>query len=285
MYVFAAGKTLSMTARTLAWTGFIALAAFALMAASQFTLLDPVEDVTLDVTAPVQGVLSDATRPVADWVNNVTDARALADDNQRLRAENEALRNEVARGREDSVELKNLRDLAAVRQQFPDDAFLTSSVIARDSSNLRSLVAIDRGRSDGVREGMIIVTEGRSLVGTVSKTYDDHAWVTLITDPKSAVSALVQESRAEGVVAGNYDGDLVMEFVGQGAVVSEGDFVITSGIGGGYPAGVVIGRVSNVQRTEQDLFQEVHVDHLASLTALTDVLVLTSFVPRALEGP
>jgi rod shape-determining protein MreC len=76
-----------------------------------------------------------------------------------------------------------------------------------------------------------------------------------------------------------------MEFVGQGAVVTEGDFVITSGIGGGYPAGVVVGRVSNVEKTEQDLFQEVHVDHLASLTGLTDVLVLTSFVPRALEGP
>ena len=68
--------------------------------------------------------------------------------------------------------------------------------------------------------------------------------MTLITDPKSAVSAMVQESRAEGVVAGNYDGALNMEFVGQGAAVKEGDFVMTSGVGGGYPEGIVIGRVS-----------------------------------------
>ncbi|HEY8171494.1 MAG TPA: rod shape-determining protein MreC, partial [Dehalococcoidia bacterium] len=186
---------------------------------------------------------------------------------------------------EDSAELKNLQDLSAVRQQFPNDTFLTSTVISRDSSNLRSVVAIDRGSSDGVREGMIVVTEGRSLVGTISKTFDDYAWVTLITDPKSAVSAIVQESRAEGVVAGNYDGDLVMEFVGQGAAVKEGDFVLTSGVGGGYPAGVVIGRVSNVKKTEQDLFQSVHVDHLASLSDLENVLVLTSFEPKDLERP
>jgi hypothetical protein len=89
----------------------------------------------------------------------------------------------------------------------------------------------------------------------------------------------------EGVVAGNYGGELIMEFVGQGAVVKEGDFVITSGIGGGYPPGVLIGRVSSVQKTEQDLFQIVHVDHFASLTDLEHVLVLTSFEPRALEKP
>ena len=104
--------------------------------------------------------------------------------------------------------------------------------------------------------------------------------MTLITDPKSAVSAIVQESRAEGVVAGNYDASLNMEFVGQGAAVKEGDFVLTSGVGGGYPAGIVIGRVSTVQKTEQDLFQKVSVDHLASLSNIEHVLVLTSFEPQ-----
>jgi rod shape-determining protein MreC len=274
-----------MTARTLAWTGFIAIAAFVLMAASRLTVLDPVENLTFDVTSPLQTAISDATRPIADWTNNLTDANGLSRENQELRAENERLTNELALAREDAIELQHLRDLAAVREQFPNDTFLTAPVIARDSANARAMVAIAAGRSDGVRDGMIAVTEGRSLVGTVSKTFDDYAWVTLITDPKSAVSAMVQESRAEGVVAGNYGGDLVMEFVGQGAAVKEGDFVMTSGVGGGYPPGVVIGRVSNVRKTEQDLFQSVHVDHLASLSDLEKVMVLTSFEPATLEKP
>jgi rod shape-determining protein MreC len=274
-----------MTARTLAWTGFIAIAAFVLLAANRLTVLDPVQNLTLNVTAPVQSALRNATRPVADWVNNITDASGLSRDNQALRDENERLTNELARAREDSVQRQNQSDLDAVRTHFPADTFLAASVVSREASNVRSVVAIDRGRSDGIKEGMIVLTEGRSLVGTVSKVYDGYAWVMLITDPKSAVSALVQESRAEGVVAGNYDGALNMEFVGQAAAVKQGDFVLTSGVGGGYPQGIVIGRVSTVQKTDQDLFQNVHVDHLASLSNLDHVLVLTSFTPVRLEKP
>jgi rod shape-determining protein MreC len=274
-----------MTARTLVWTGFIALAGFVLMVANRLTVLDPVQNVTLNVTAPIQSTLHDATRPVADWVNNLTDAGGLSRENQQLRTENERLTNELARAREAAVQQQNQADLNAVRAQFPNDTFLAASVVSRDISNVRSVVAIDRGSADGVKTGMIVVTEGRSLVGTVTKVLGDYAWVTLITDPKSAVSALVQESRAEGVVAGNYDGALNMEFVGQGAAVKQGDFVLTSGVGGGYPPGIVIGRVSTVQKNDQDLFQSVRVEHLASLSSLDHVLVLTSFTPVRIEKP
>lgn len=274
-----------MTARTLAWTGFIALAAFILMAASRLTVLDSVENVTLNVTSPVQGVMRGVTRPVADWVNNITAAGALSDENKKLRDENERLTNELARAREDAIQQQSANDLNAVRRGFPNDVFVAAGVVSRDSSSVRSIIAIDRGSSDGVREGQIVVSEGRSLVGTISKVFDSYAWVTLITDPKSAVSAIVQESRAEGVVAGNYDASLNMEFVGQGAAVKKGDFVLTSGVGGGYPPNVVIGRVATVQKTEQDLFQRVSVDHLASLSNIEHVLILTSFEPRKLEKP
>ena len=85
-----------MTARTLAWTSFIAIAAFVLMAASRLTVLDPVENVTLNVTSPVQGTLSTITRPIADWVNNITDAGALSSENRQLREENERLEARLA---------------------------------------------------------------------------------------------------------------------------------------------------------------------------------------------
>jgi len=274
-----------MTARTLVWTSFIALFAFALMAASRFTLLDPVGNLTLDVTSPVQAALRTATRPVADWVNDLTDASGLSAENDRLRAENERLTNELARAREVAAQSQQGRELAQVRAQFTSYDFLDAEVISRDASNLRAVIAVGRGRSDGVRDGMIVVTEGSSLVGRVTRVFDDYAWVTLITDPTSAVSARVQESRAEGVVAGNYSGELTMEFVGQGAVVKEGDFVITSGVGGGYPPGFVIGRVSSITAREQELFQQVRVAHLASLSDLERVLIVTNFEPMELDAP
>jgi rod shape-determining protein MreC len=274
-----------MTARTLAWTGFLAAAAFLLMAASRLTVLDPVQEVTFDVTSPLQRSISDVTRPVADWVDNLTEASALSSENHDLRADNERLTAEVARLREEEAVRQQLTDLDAVRAQFPADTFVDARVVGRDTTNVQSMIAIGRGASDGVREGMIVVTEGRTLVGTISRTFDDYAWVTLIDDPSSAVSALVQETRAEGVVAGAYDGGLTMEFVGQGALVGEGDFVVTSGVGGGYPPGVVIGRVGEVSTRGQDLFQSVSVESLATIGALEHVLVMTSFVPVDIASP
>lgn len=92
-------------------------------------------------------------------------------------------------------------------------------------------------------------------------------------------------SRVQGVVAGSTDGNLTMEFVEGTADVNAGDLVLTSGIGGSYPPGEVIGKVTNVERTAQELFQSVRVEPLAALERLESVLVLTSFVPQQGAAP
>jgi rod shape-determining protein MreC len=96
---------------------------------------------------------------------------------------------------------------------------------------------------------------------------------------------MIQETWAEGVVTGSYSRQLSIEFLAQGAAVNNGDSVITSAIGGLYPAGLVIGKVTAVQSTPQELFKKVAVDPLASLAHLETVLVVTSFVPLHLETP
>jgi rod shape-determining protein MreC len=127
---------------------------------------------------------------------------------------------------------------------------------------------------------MLVLSPQGSVVGTISRTLDSVAWVTLATDQTSAISALIQESRVQGVVAGSADGTLNMEFVEETADVKEGDLVLTSGLGGDHPSGELIGKVVEVDRAPQQLFQEVRVQPLADFTRLETVLVLTSFVPR-----
>jgi rod shape-determining protein MreC len=153
-------------------------------------------------------------------------------------------------------------------------------VFAHDPSNVKDLIAIEAGSSDGVKEGMIVLTRQGSLIGSVTKVLNNSAWVTLITDPSSAVSALVQESRTQGVVAGSVSGDITMEFVSETADVKEGDLVVTSGVGGRYPPNELVGQVVGVDKAAQELFQSVHIKPLADLTRLEGVLVLTSFVPK-----
>jgi len=172
-----------------------------------------------------------------------------------------------------------------VKQAIANQDFLAAQVIARDPSNLRQMIAIDRGKGDGIKTGMPAVTEGRTLVGTVTRVEGDHAWITLVTDVDSAVSAIVLESRAQGVVSGGYSRRLAMEFVAQDAAVKEGDTVVTSGVGGSYPAGLVVGRVTGIGGSRQEVFRKVTVEPLASLSRLETVLVMTSFIPVKIPVP
>ncbi len=269
-----------MRVRTRTWFSFVVAVSVLFIVASQFSVFDPLDDAVLMVAAPIESSLHDATQPLADLVNNVTDAGRLSDDNQALRQELERLKADNARLLASETELNQLRQLQNIRGIRQGDSFLEANVFAREPSNLKEMIAIDAGSSDGITEGMAVLTRQGSLIGTISKVLDHSAWVTLIIDPSSAVSALVQESRTQGVVAGSTDGDLTMEFVAETADVKEGDLVLTSGIGGRYPANELIGQVVGVDKAAQELFQAVRVKPLADLTRLEGVLVLTSFVPK-----
>ncbi len=274
-----------MSSRIWLWLGVVIAAGLVLMGASRLAVLEPVENLVLKATSPVQDALRDASRPLADFLTNLTDVNELTDENQRLREEIDRLSGEVSRLRGSEIRLQELQQLLQVKEAHPEETYLVANVFAQDPSNLKEVVAIDRGKADGVREGMVVVTEGRSLVGRVTKALDDYAWVTLITDSNSAVSAMIQESRAQGVVTGSHSRRLSMEFVRQDAPVNEGDVVITSGLGGTFPQGIVIGQVTNVEQQAQELFQSVQVEPLAGLSQLETVLVLASFEPTQLEAP
>jgi rod shape-determining protein MreC len=274
-----------MSSRTAVWTVAIFILGVFLVVISRVGALSPVENAVLVVTSPAQNALSRAAEPAADFFDGLGESNELKDENARLRAENDRLETEVTRLRENEIRLQELRQLLQVKESRPDQEFLAANVFAREPSNLKEMVAIDRGKRDGVKEGMVVMTEGGSLVGRVTKLLDDSAWVTLLTDPNSAVSAMVQESRSQGVVAGSYSRRLTMDFIRQGATVNTGDVVVTSGIGGNFPPGLLIGRVVAAASTRQEIFQDVSVEPVASLSRLETILVLTSFTPQEVRAP
>lgn len=256
-----------------------------LLALAGIGFLRPVENVSYTVLSPIESLLRSIAQPFADTLSNMGDVRDLTSENDVLRAENERLSAELARLQEEATRRQQLERLLEVKNSLSNQTFVAARIFARDPSNLRQLIAIDRGSNDGARVGMPIVTEGKTLVGTITRVESDHAWVRLVTDPDSAVSALILESRATGVVAGGYNRKLAMEFVGQDAAVKEGDTVVTSGLGGTYPSDLVIGKVTGIGGQRQEIFQSVTVEPLASLSRLETVLVMTSFVPVKLTLP
>ncbi|MCH7718116.1 MAG: rod shape-determining protein MreC [Chloroflexi bacterium] len=273
-----------MHVRTRTWFSVVVVASILFMAGSRFAFFEPLENAVLTVAVPIESALRDATRPAADFVNNLTDINRFSGENQALREENERQTVEIARLREVERDFTQLSLLVDIRQIRPEDVLVAASVFARDPSNLKDIIAINRGRADGLEEGMVVLTPQGSLVGSITRVLGDVAWVTLITDPNSAVSALIQESRTQGVVVGAADGTLTMEFVKETADVQEGDLVLTSGIGG-LPPGELIGRVVEVGQAAPELFQEVRVQPLADLSRLEKVLVLASFLPQEMIEP
>jgi len=271
--------------RTLVWVLVVGLVALVGIALSQVGALDSFKNGALTVVSPLERGLRTAASPAADFLDNVTDRQELEDENRLLRQQIEELTAEIADLKEAQFTAADLAELAEVEESRPDDQFLVTRVIARDPSNLKERLAIDRGSSDGVTEGMVVMSEGGSLVGVVSQVLDDFAWVTLITDPNSNVNAMVLESRAQGMVTGSLHDGLSLDLIPRDAEVEPGDTVATSGLGGNFPQALLIGQVAAVRGEPQDMFKKAEVEPAASLSGLENVLVLTSFIATRLVSP
>jgi rod shape-determining protein MreC len=272
------------SSRTMTWFVSVALLAALGLIMSFTGMARPVQSVAQRAAEPLESTLSDATAPLADFIANAGSYGRLRDDNRELRAENERLRSELALVREDQARAGELTDLLKIGNQLKGDQLTYAAIVARDPSAMRDVVAINRGTKDGVQDGMPVLGKGGALVGTVERTLDGVSWVRLISDSRSRVNIVVQESRAMALASGSADRDVGLEFLPQSAAVKEGDTVLTSGLGGAYPAGLLIGRVDKVEGGVAETFKRVTLEPAVRLASLETVAVLTSFRPASLEG-
>ena len=136
-------------------------------------------------------------------------------------------------------------------------------------------ITIDRGSNDGVKQDAIVITH-KGLVGHVERVNPTSSKVRLINDLNSSVSVRLQtESRTTGVLRGQSQGNLmVIAFIPQTDVVQPGDVVLTSGLGGMYPEGLVVGKVARVERKDADPFQAAVVDAAVEMDKLERLYVL-----------
>ena len=269
------------------WVATMIGLAMLLADVGQTGLLNPFQGLFLRVTSPIESVLTGVFRPVATFLTDAGNLNELQDENARLRVENEELRNRVTSLQQDAEQVEELRKALGVAQNTEAGTKLAASVVHRDSSPFTDVISIDRGSSDGVKAGMVVLSSQGSLMGTVTEVTSKNAFVRLITDSKSKVASQIQETKADGIIKGSPNRNLSLDLAVSQATINVGDMVVTSGLGGNYPAGLPIGRVSEVSGSAQDLYKKVTVEPLVRVSTARTVLVLTSFTPQriGLESP
>jgi rod shape-determining protein MreC len=241
----------------------------------------PVQDLSRLVTAglvPVERALAGIGSATAAFTEAVTEIQRLRTDNARLRDDVDRLTLENVRLREQAIAATQASKLDAVARAIGLDT-IGAPVIARDPSGVLQTVLLGAGSDAGVRVGNVVVSD-QGVVGRVSEVGSDYSKVLLITDPASALSALVQGSRATGIVRGQYGDTLVMEWILQTEQVQVGDTVITAGLAVGnelrslYPKGLVVGRVVALDRAENSAYKRAIVLPGVDLRRLEHVLVI-----------
>jgi len=199
----------------------------------------------LEVAAPIQKALSAPVDGVRNTWGNYVALLDVRDQNARLRERVAQLQEENLQFREALVESGRLRTIAEMRSEI-EVPMRPAQVVGTDVSPWFHSVLIDRGRSDGVRAGMPVLTE-TGVVGIATATSRNAGRVLLLVDAQSSIDGIVQRSRARGIVKGTGGDGLEFEFFVRGDDVQVGDLVITSGFGGAYPKGLRVGEVIEVQ--------------------------------------
>lgn len=226
-----------------------------------------------------------STRYVAiqDFFAAPRDVASLRQRNAELESENAALRTQVIELSERASLVDRLAALVDYSRANPESRYVAADVIGRDPSPFLHYVIINRGSNDGLQRGMPVITE-QGLVGRVDAVISDAARIQLITDPLSAINVRLQNSDVEAILRGSVTGDLSLELIPQDVTIEEGDLVLTSGLGGGYPTDLIIGQVTNIRKREADLFQQASVQPVVDFSRLSIVLVITNFRPVNIES-
>jgi rod shape-determining protein MreC len=231
------------------------------------------------VLVPVQRALSETGVTTNRFFQAIGDIDRIRGENTGLRAANDRLTLENARLAEAAIAAQQGAKLEATQRALTYRT-ITAPVIARDPSGVLKTIVIGAGTDQGARVDQIVLSE-QGVVGRVSEAGSNYAKVLLITDSASSVSALVQTSRASGIVRGQYGDTLVMEWILQSDPVKAGDIIVTAGLGLGnelrslYPKGLVIGTVVDVTKAEVSAYQRAVVAPAVDLRKLENVLVIT----------
>ncbi|MBQ6131270.1 MAG: rod shape-determining protein MreC [Selenomonadaceae bacterium] len=231
------------------------------------------------IVAPFQRAFSWVGSQLTFITDTVREISNLHEQNKLLREEVRILRAQNLTASEYASENQRLRNLLGYKQTAIQFDLVAASVIGRESASWSSVIVINRGTLDGVANNMAVVTE-MGLVGHVMEAGVNSSKVQLLIDPRSSVGTLIQ--RPESRVAGIVEGDIKnpshprMVNIPKDSDVQVDDMIVTSGFGGVYPKGLVVGKIVEIRNEEGGLLKYGVIDTSVNFEKLEDVAVIVA---------
>ena len=234
--------------------------------------LHSVQDTTSALTSPLSSVGAATNSLAASATASLEDLTADGQTMNQLQESNATLSQMVVELEEYRQEATRLESLIGLH-----DAYGFTSVAAHvtgySSDSYNRIITLDVGSASGVSAGLPVMGS-TGVVGQVISTTEYTSQVRLLNDAQSGVAVMLQSSRAEGIVSGSVEGVLYLEGVDESVEVTEGEAVITTGLGGGYFRGLVVGVVSKVEQRQGDATRTIVITPNASFDSISEVLVV-----------
>jgi rod shape-determining protein MreC len=221
---------------------------------------------------PIQKAVQTVQNAAGGAFGSLLAVGRVRSENERLEETVDLLQGKVVRTRELQKENERLRKLLGFAEKR-ELRFMPVELIGKDATSWFSMVTIGTGGRDGIKKDLGVVTDS-GVVGRVLNVQPLSAGVLLLTDSNSRIGAVVQRTRAQGVIQGNDRGGCILKFLDPMANVERGDLVVTSGDSLIFPKGLAIGEVTRVEHGRGELLKWVEVRPSAKLSQLEEAVVI-----------
>jgi rod shape-determining protein MreC len=238
--------------------------------------LTPVFSFSVSPLISAQSWLSQRYLAFSDFFNSPRDMATLRAENAQLKNEAALLQSEIVALQENLAQSEILYTLLDFARTNPEHEYVAATVIGREITPFLQYIIIDKGSNDGLRHGMPVVTQ-QGLVGRIDALISDASRIQLITDANSTVNVKLQTAEVEGLVRGSVTGEITLDMVPVETEVQVGDILMTSGLGGTYPANIFVGQILTMQSKLNVLFQTGSIQPVVDFSNLSAVLVITNF--------
>jgi rod shape-determining protein MreC len=230
--------------------------------------------IVLETVAPAQKVLNASVKSVSDaWLRYLL-LVGIEEENKNLKNKINELKAALILYQEGYLEAQRLRKLLDLKDDY-SYYFVSARVIGKEQAALSKTILINKGAVHGLKNGMPVIAPP-GLIGRLVDVSWHVSKVLLFIDENSNVGAIVQRTRTQGIISGAGHRGLILKYISKTQDVKEGDVIVSSGMGGVFPKGLLIGQVSHVDRQDASLFLKINVAPFVDFSKLEEILILAS---------